>query len=305
VSSPFLDGVTEHRLTRPDGRVVAWTTWGDGSVPVLQVPGTPGSRYGLRADREAWRQRDLTIIGTERPGFGASSRLPGRGFIEHADDLAAILDALGEESVLVSGGSGAAPHELAFAARHPQRVRAVTIVGGAAPCTDAEATQMVPDNQEGRRLALADDRTGMVALLAPMRTAILADPLGGLQEAMRQAPAADHAVMADPGWQAGLLEDLCEALAQGVDGWADESFALERSWGEIDLSTITASVTWWHAGSDANCPVTAAERVVAALPDARMVHFGADEGHLAGYLRRDEILDELLNRGAAVGGPGS
>jgi pimeloyl-ACP methyl ester carboxylesterase len=305
VSGPFLDGVTEHRLTRPDGRVVAWTTWGDGSVPVLQVPGTPGSRYGLRADRDAWRQRDLTIIATERPGFGSSTRLPGRGFIEHSDDLATILDALGVESVVVSGGSGAAPHELAFAARHPQRVRAVTIVGGAAPCTDVEAAQMVPDNQEGRRLALADDRAGMVALLAPMRMAILADPLGGLQEAMRQAPAADHAVMADSSWQAGLVEDLSEALAQGVDGWADESFAFERSWDEIDLSAVTASVTWWHAGSDANCPVAAAERLVRALPNARLIHFGDDEGHLAGYLRRDEILDDLLSRGAAAASTGT
>jgi pimeloyl-ACP methyl ester carboxylesterase len=299
----FLDGVTEHRLTRPDGRVVAFTTWGDGSRPVLQVPGTPGCRYGLRADRDAWRQRDLFVIGTERPGFGASTRLPGRGFTEHADDLAAVLDNVDIESAHVSGGSGAAPHELAFAARHPERVRAVTIVGGAAPCTDGEAEHLVAVNQEGRRLALTGDRAGMTVLVGPMRDALLADPLAGLRAAMAEAPAANHALMADEGWQAGLVEELREALGQGVDGWVDEAFALERSWGEIDLGAISASVTWWHAASDANCPLAAALRIVEGMPNARMIRFGDDEGHLAGYRRRDEILDDLISRAATSGSP--
>src|SRR5665213_3672904 len=82
MTAGFFDGVTDSRLTRPDGRVVAWTEWGSGSTPVLRVPGVPGSRYGLRADRSAWAERDLRMITTERPGFGASTPLPGRGFVE-------------------------------------------------------------------------------------------------------------------------------------------------------------------------------------------------------------------------------
>ena len=64
-------------------------------LPLLRVPGTPGCRYSLRADRTPWTQRHLRVITTERPGFGASSRLPGRRFREPADDMAAILDSLG------------------------------------------------------------------------------------------------------------------------------------------------------------------------------------------------------------------
>jgi hypothetical protein len=36
-------GAVDHRITRPDGRVVAFTTWGpDDDRPVLRIPGTPG-----------------------------------------------------------------------------------------------------------------------------------------------------------------------------------------------------------------------------------------------------------------------
>src|SRR5215213_4475525 len=81
----FLDGVLERQLVRPDGRVVAWSEWGDpGGRPVLRVPGMPACRYAIRADRTPWIERGLWMVTTERPGFGTSTRLPGRGFAEPA-----------------------------------------------------------------------------------------------------------------------------------------------------------------------------------------------------------------------------
>jgi pimeloyl-ACP methyl ester carboxylesterase len=88
VTESRRDGVRDRQLERPDGRVVAWSEFGDeDGLPILRVPGIPGCRYSLRADRTPWTQRNLGVITTERPGFGASSRLPGRRFREPADDL--------------------------------------------------------------------------------------------------------------------------------------------------------------------------------------------------------------------------
>ena len=297
MTESVLDGVRDRSLERPDGRVVAWSEFGDpGGRPLLRVPGTPGCRYSMRADRTPWTRRQLRVITTERPGFGASTRLPGRGFRQPADDMAAILDELGLDAVHVVGGSGSTPHQLAFAAQHPDRVIAMTILVGASPLTDRDAQQLIGLNAEGYRLVKSGDVEGLRRLLGPIRVQLLQDPIASFSAIMDHAPEADRAVIADPNWQAAHAVATKEALRQGLDGWIDESVAMMSPWDDINLSAVATSVTWWHAPGDANAPFSAAVRLVERLPNARLITFGEDEGHLAPYLREGEILDELLAR---------
>jgi pimeloyl-ACP methyl ester carboxylesterase len=299
VGESVLAGVRDFHLTRADGRVVAWSEWGhpDG-FPLLRVPGTPGCRFSaLRGDRSPWTDRGLRVITTERPGFGASTRLPGRGFLEPADDIAAILDDLELEAVHMTGASGAAPHELAFAARHPERVRAMTVVAGAAPTTEEDEAEEISVRAEACHLVRTGDLTKLAQLLAELRSEVLRDPLASFRARMDKAPGPDRALMQDPNFQGSLVVGFKEALRLGADGWFDEAVALETKWGELDLTAMRTSLTWWHAGSDANAPLRAAQRLLAKIPHAQLRLFGDDEGHLAGYRREGEILDELLARG--------
>jgi pimeloyl-ACP methyl ester carboxylesterase len=293
-----LEGVREGRTRRPDGRVVAWCEWGpvDG-VPLLRVPGTPGSRHSMRADRTPWAERGLRVVTTERPGFGASTRLPGRGFAEPADDLAAVLDALEIERAHVIGGSGSAPHQLCLAARHPERVVAMSIVVGGAPPTPEEVAREVGINRLAYELITSGDLDGLRALLAENAAALTADPLAAFGAIMAEAPAADRSVMAEPAWQEAFAVGVQEALRQGADGWADESIALLTRWDDVDLAAVRTSLTWWHGAADANAPLSAAERLLAQIPHAELRLFEPHEGHMAGYHREGEILDELLARG--------
>jgi pimeloyl-ACP methyl ester carboxylesterase len=288
--------VREGRLTRPDGRTLAWLEAGvlDGR-PILRVPGTPGSRLQVRPDQSPWLDRGLRMILTERPGFGASTRHPGRGFLDHADDLAAILDELGLDRVPIIGGSGAGPYLLALAARHPERVQAVTVAVGAAPIEDDEAELMIGLNAEGYWLAKAGDRDGMTALLAPVRKSILADPLASFRETMETAPPSDQEIMNDPAWQEYLRRGLTEALRPGIEGWVDESMLMFSGWRDVDVSEVQASLTWWHGDRDRNAPLPAVRRLLSRLPGARLVIW-PDAGHLTAYLQEASILDELLAR---------
>jgi pimeloyl-ACP methyl ester carboxylesterase len=289
--------ILERRLVRTDGRTLAWAEVGsDGGQPILRIPGTPSSRFMIRADT-LWTDRGLRMIITERPGMGASTPLARRGFLDHADDLVAILDELGLERVPVIGFSGGGPYALALAAAHPDRVQALSVVVGAAPITDEEADLMIGLNAEGYRLAKAGNRDGLVRLLAPQREAMLKDPLAGFRTAMTTAPASDQAIMADPGWQAMLTRNLREALKQGVDGWVDESSLMFAGWQALEVAAVVASVTWWHGEHDRNVPFAAAERLIARLPNARLVRM-TDAGHLAPYLHEGDILDELAARAA-------
>lgn len=286
----------EARLTRPDGRVVAWTESGVANGrPLLRIPGTPGSRHAVRVDQQAWIERGLRIVTTERPGFGASTRLPGRGFLEPADDLAAILDELRIERLPVIAGSGGAPHLLALAARHPDRVAAATIVVGAAPNVDEEADQMIGLNAKGYWLARQGDRDGMSALLEPVREALLADPMASFRETMATAPPADQAIIGDPTWQRSFIRGVRESLRPSVEGWVDESMLMVSGWTDVDLSHVLTSLTWWHGDHDRNAPLSAVQRLLAGLPHARLIVW-RDAGHLRAYLKEPEILDELLAR---------
>ncbi|MDP9181316.1 MAG: alpha/beta hydrolase [Actinomycetota bacterium] len=292
--------VREGKLSRPDGRTVAWTEYGDtDGFPVVRVPGTPGSRWSVYAKRAVWAERGIRVITTERPGYGASTRLPGRRFAEHAHDLDAVLAHLGIERAAVYGGSGGAPHVLALAAHHPERVLAATVLAGASPLLPDEVGQMIPLNQEAHALGVAGDHAGLVALLEPHRQAMLADPLGAFREIMATAPEGDREVMADPVWQATFARATTEALGQGAEGWADEGIAMQQPWGDIPLVAITTSVQWFHTASDRNTPLSAAQRLVTRLPDA-VLTIWPDGGHLAGYHREGDVLDELLARARAA-----
>jgi pimeloyl-ACP methyl ester carboxylesterase len=288
--------VREGRLTRPDGRTLAWVEAGvpDGR-PVLRIPGTPGSRLQVRPDQSPWLERGLRMILTERPGFGASTRHPGRSFLDHADDLAAILDGLDIESAPIMGGSGAGPYLLALSAHYPDRVRAVSVAVGAAPIVDEEAELMIGLNAEGYRLAKAGDRDAMTELLRPVRESMLADPLASFREVMSTAPPADQETMRDPAWQRYLILGLTEALRPGVEGWVDESMLMFGGWFDLDVSAVKASLTWWHGDHDRNAPLPAVRRLLRQIPQARLVVW-PDAGHLTAYHQEREILDDLLAR---------
>src|SRR5262249_40789732 len=119
------------RLTLRDGRTLAWREYGpvDGR-PLLRFQGTPGSRKSRHPDEHAYDRLHVRMVVADRPGYGESTRLPGRGIADVADDALELLDHLGLGVVHVLGGSGGGPHVLAFAERHPDRVRAATVIVG-------------------------------------------------------------------------------------------------------------------------------------------------------------------------------
>ena len=289
--------MSDGRLTLRDGRTLAWKEYGPpGGRPVLGFQGTPGSRNSRHPHEEVYERLGVRFLAFDRPGYGASSRLAGRGIAVVADDAAELLDHLGLDAVHAAGGSGGGPHVLAFAANHPERVHAATVVVG--------GTQLDEDHEEEvaglikiNRDAWYAAREGWQALhdlLAPMRKDVLTNPLAGFKALMDGAPPSDKAVMEDPDWQRVLVESVTEAFRPGVEGWVDEGMALILDW-DFDVADVRCSVTWWHGDNDANAPIAPVRRLVERLRGVDL-RVWTDAGHLEPYHRYEEILGELLAR---------
>jgi pimeloyl-ACP methyl ester carboxylesterase len=253
----------------------------------------PGSRHSRHPHEKSYDRFGVRVIVADRPGFGASTRLRGRGISVVAGDAVRLLDHLGLESVHVIGTSGGGPHALAFAALCPERVRAATVVVGAAPVLEEDTAGLIGLNRDTWR-ASSEGWGAIYRLLAPVRRGLLRDPLAAFRKVMDAAPPTDKAVMDDPDWQRVLIEDQREALRQGAEGWADEAMAVFGSW-DFDPSAASCSLTWWHGEHDANAPIAAVRRLVATMGgvDLRLWN---EAGHLEAYRRHDEILAELLTR---------
>ncbi|WP_328630815.1 alpha/beta fold hydrolase [Streptomyces sp. NBC_00356] len=121
-----------------------------GSGPLLLVMGSPmdAEAFGPLADALA---SDYTVVTHDPRGIsGSPLDDPEQDSTPElrADDVAALLDALGADSADVFGSSGGAVTGLALVARHPGRVR--TLVAHEPPLLE-----LLPDAAE--QLAEADD----------------------------------------------------------------------------------------------------------------------------------------------------
>ena len=128
------DGHDPRVLRLPDGRDLSYCLYGrEDGTPVLFFYGTPGTMF-LAPDRLVpVDELGIRLLVVDRPGYGASTRLPGRCVAAAADDLAVLVDHLGWDRFAVWGASGGGPHALACAARLGDRIARCASVVSPAP----------------------------------------------------------------------------------------------------------------------------------------------------------------------------
>lgn len=117
-----------------DGRVMEVAIVGpkDGT-PVVFHTGTPGSVFLFEPFMEAAEARGLRYVTYSRPGYGNSTRQPGRTVADCASDTTQIANHLGLSRFFTIGWSGGGPHALACSALVSDRVIAAATMAGAAP----------------------------------------------------------------------------------------------------------------------------------------------------------------------------
>ncbi|WP_232661576.1 alpha/beta fold hydrolase [Pseudonocardia sp. TRM90224] len=274
---------TRH-IERPDGRRVAMydlTPGAPADAPVVLLCHIAPGSGAFDPDPAATAARGVRLVSLDRPGYGGSDPMPESEFatVEVAiEDAAAVLREVlpAGAKAGVAGWSAGGRIALGLAARYPELVGRVAVIGTPAP---DEHVQWIPaENKAGldalRDASAAEAHAALAGAFGPMLEATQGDArfaLLGLADA-------DAAVLATEGTVDRVRDLVDTMLAQGGVGMiADVAGYSLRPWG-FDPADVTADVLLGYATEDFVGPAHG-EWYQKTLPSARL-ELVADTGHL-------------------------
>jgi pimeloyl-ACP methyl ester carboxylesterase len=280
--------VTETDLALGDGRTLhvydAGTGDGAAGLALFWHHGTPGTGAPPEPLFAAAAARGIRWVSCDRPGYGGSTRHPGRDVVSAAADVAAVADALGIDRFAVMGQSGGGPHAVACAAVLPGRVLAAVSMSGLAPF-GAEGLDwfagMIPSGAAELRAATA----GRAALEAYLGSAGF-DP--------EMFTPADHAALS------GAWSWLATVAGQGLKGdrggMVDDDLAYVAPWG-CDPAQVSGSVLLVHGAQDRVVPSSHGQWLAGRCRSAELWLL-PDEGHVSVLGSGVAVLDWLREHAA-------
>jgi pimeloyl-ACP methyl ester carboxylesterase len=292
IARPKLEG----NIAVGDDRQIGFAEFGDPQGrAVFWLHGTPGARRQIPMEARVYaEQRQIRLIGIDRPGIGSSTPYQYDNVFAFADDMRTIADTLGIDKMEVIGLSGGGPYTLACAAAMPDRVVAAGVIGGVAPTTGADGIAGGVMGSVGLRVApllqAAGGPIGVVASALIRLIRPLASPAADLYG--RVSPEADRLLLARPEIKAMFLDDLLNGSRRQMAAPFADVVVFARDWG-FRLDEVKVPVRWWHGDHDHIVPFDHGLHVVAKLPDVEMYHLPG-ESHLAGLGRAEEILETMV-----------
>jgi pimeloyl-ACP methyl ester carboxylesterase len=261
--------------------------------------GTPGSAIVFEPFIQEVLARGLRYVACSRPGYGDSTRRPGRTVADCVGDTSAAVEQLGHDRFYTAGWSGGAPHALACAALLPDRVLAAASIAGPAPL-GVEGIDwlsgMGEENVEefGAAMAGPDELQSYLEKVGPEFGSVTGDEIAAaLGDLVGEVDKA--ALTGELG--AFLAGNIREGLRNGIWGWFDDDLAFVRAWG-FDLSGLAVQATVWQGAQDRMVPFAHGEWLAAHAPvRARLM---PEHGHLSlAVASFPTILDDLLASGPA------
>lgn len=279
----------------PDGRRLDMRVSGPaGGLPLVFHHGTPGAATPIHPLERAAHARGLRLVTTSRPGYGNSTRQPGRAVVDVVADTDAVLAALGADRCLTMGWSGGGPHTLACGARLGAAV-GVLVVAGVAPY-EADGLDWMAGMGEDNVVEFSAARRGEDQLRPylleqgeVLREIRAADIVASMESLL---PDVDRAALTGE-FGEDVAASFREAVRTGVDGWLDDDLAFAKPWG-FSLAEISVPTMIWQGSADLMVPFAHGNWLASRLP-AASAHLEDGEGHLSvGLGKLDAMLDELV-----------
>lgn len=286
----------ESRLKLKDGRTLGVAEYGDSKgAPLFLFHGTPGSRLWFLEDDPVATSLRIRLIAPERPGYGVSN-FKKLSYLEWADDVVELADALGVGQFGIAAGSGGGPYAAACAYKFPQRVAAGVLISSLAPLE-------APGARRGMRLrARAGLRLARWMRWRPARWSLASgarniakDPGRFIDRMGKKLCAPDRQILSQEAIRAKIVRQVREAYRSGVDAHLHEFELAGRPWG-FDLRQIRVPFQLWHGEEDTLVPLGMGIYLAALIPGCSG-RFLPDAGHLLAEdpRRWEEILRALIS----------
>jgi pimeloyl-ACP methyl ester carboxylesterase len=306
---PWVSGGTDtpdpqarqYTVETPDGHTLGVAEYGpqDG-LPYFSIHGTPGCRYGgPPPDKpDLYERLGVRRIGFDRPGYGLSTRRPGRVVADAATDVAAIADHLGLDTFAVEGGSGGGPHSLAVATLLADRVTRAACVVGVAPYGaaglhhEAWMAGMTQGNVDEFEWSLQGEdalRPQLQRLAAADLERLDTDPSKPLGDEYELAEA-DLAIITRPEFVERIRRGTQESYRSGIDGWLDDDLVFVKDW-RFDVAELTVPTMVWFGVDDTLVPEAHGRWLAANVPGAHVVAMSG--GHMELVNRVEDLLTWL------------
>jgi len=257
-----------------DGIRIAWQRHGSGEPVSLFVPTWNLVDSRVVRHQVAFLSPRATVLTYDPRGAGASDR-PAKGydFPMHAADALAVLDAAGVERASIVTASRGFDSAVLVASAHPERVERLVAI---APYVQFEAS--------------ADDRFWTIDEIREARD--LFSAFGWRTAWPAFARAFMERVFSEPDSE----ETIRELVEIALDASPEILITQEREleWAAIPplLASVMAPTLVIHGDGDLSVPVSLAQRIVDAMPDARL-HVLPGAGHRPD-IRTPERLNPLL-----------
>ena len=278
-----------------DGRVLSFAEYGEDGVPVMLFHGAPG-------DRRMWGQLPgfpfhdgVRLIAPDRPGYGRSDFNRNGTYVDWAQDVETLADALGIDSFFVVGVSGGGPPALACAWKMPERIRAVAVVSTTGPPVPEVLEALSTTNRQAYRVARWAPwlmRANM-KLLAWMQRRNLDRYLETMSHKL---PDVDRAALRRPDIHRALTIAMSpEAVTRQAAGYGQDVINQARAW-PFDPAEISIPVRVWQPEDDTSTPPAVGRLLERTIPDC-VVFEVPDAGHLWQLGHIAEVLDDLVTCG--------
>ena len=293
--------MTEH-LILSSGARVDYFIEGGGDALLVYHHGTPAAGPIAGDLKAAAAEHGFAIAELVRPGYGESTRQPGRSVADVVPLVQALADHLGHERFVTMGWSGGGPHALATAALLPERCAAAMTLAGVGPYGEPDLDFLAGMGQDniaefGAALGGGGELESFLEGAAQGLRQVTADEV--IDAMLSLLPPVDQAHLTGQDAEE-MAAELRWSLAHGIWGWHDDDIAFTQPWG-FDLGAVMVPVHVWQGTDDLMVPPAHGQWLAARLPKATPV-FVEGQGHLSlaapacerGFAELRRVLDAQL-----------